>query len=516
MVQITFISLLLILFRFLQIKKSKRLSSYLNQGPWGDAITYLFLIQFFRNRSCGVPDERCLIGNDNVLVPSLYMKIVSKLFNDTTLIKYPWLPNFLIFIISIPIAVTLCKDLLIVLLPDLNASYIALMIISSVLLFIFQIDNWDVGHLRLHWWTLQPRFLVLVTNSIFWLIVVSSDDFKTTLISCSILCFISLNTSIFARQCTFFSIILYTFFSSDYLPVISLILSFILSCIIFPKEFWPSLKPQFLYAKMYFKNFYKPDRNCNYFIYTIKIIFAHSVTQLIKYPAFYICFFFYLYIYSYDSSYFADTNKQVNYKIFCFLISILLISFTTSLRKFASLGESWRYISCSCYYIPSIVLPIHLISYFNDISIFIIVLITILIYQLIISENGSKEEINGSKNLLQVLNDIGKTKLRDAVWHSTPYRHGTFAIAYGFGKRTFEFQYGNHSEDLYKNYFLSFSSFLKNDSDFLLDNKVTHIIIDNSFEFDDFGVSRIPDISCNLLSQNSHFKIYQVDQHLND
>ena len=138
MVEITFISLLLIIIRFLKIKKSKRLSSYLNQGPWGDAITYLFLIQFFRNRSCGVPDERCLIGDDNVLVPSLYMKIVSRLFNDSTLIKYPWLPNFLIFVISIPIAVTICEELLVVLLPDYNVVYIALIIISAFILFIFQ------------------------------------------------------------------------------------------------------------------------------------------------------------------------------------------------------------------------------------------------------------------------------------------------------------------------------------------------------------------------------------------
>ena len=511
MAQITFISLLLILFRFLQIKKSKGLSSYLNQGPWGDAITYLFLIQFFRKRSCGVPDERCLIGNDNVLVPSLYMKIVSKLFNDSTLIKYPWLPNFLIFIISIPIAVTLSKDLLIVLLPNFNASYVVLIIISSVLLFIFQIDNWDVGHLRLHWWTLQPRFLVLVTNSIFWLVVLIYDDFKISLIGCTILSFISLNTSIFARQCTVFTIIIYTILSGHYVSLFSLVLSFFLSCIIFPKEFWPSLKPQFLYAKMYFKNFYKPNRNCNSFKYIIKLIFVSSFTQLTRYPAFYISFFFNLYFYSSEANMLVVGNEHLNYRIFCFLSTIFLISFIISLRKFASLGESWRYISCTCYYIPFLLLPVYLVIYFNDITTCILVLVIILIYQLILAKVGSKEEINGSANLLQVLNDIGKTKLRNAVWHSTPYRHGTFAVAYGFGKSTFEYQYGNHTEELCEKYFSSFGVFLKKDFNFLNDNKVTHILIDKCYEFDDSGLSRMPEINCTLLSQNNQFKIYQVN-----
>lgn len=511
MVEITFISLLLIIIRFLKIKKSKRLSSYLNQGPWGDAITYLFLIQFFRNRSCGVPDERCLIGDDNVLVPSLYMKIVSRLFNDSTLIKYPWLPNFLIFVISIPIAVTICEELLVVLLPDYNVVYIALIIISAVILFIFQIDNWDVGYLRLHWWTLQPRFLVLVTNSIFWLVVLTYDDFKISLIGCSIFSFISLNTSIFARQCTVFTIIIYTLLSGHYVPMFSLVLSFFLSCIIFPKEFWPSLKPQFLYAKMYFKNFYKPNRNCNSFTYIIKLIFVSSVTQLTRYPVFYISFFIYLYSYSSESSMLVVGNEQINYRIFCFLSTIFLISFTISLRKFASLGESWRYISCTCYYIPFLLLPIHLVSYFNDIIICTLFLTFILIYQLIIAEFGKKEEENFSKYLLNLLNEVGISKLKNAVWHSTPYRHGTFAVAYGFGKSTFEYQYGNHTEELSEKYFSSFGVFLKNDFNFLIDNKVTHVLIDKSYEFDDSGMSRIPEISCTLLSQNNHFKIYKVN-----
>jgi hypothetical protein len=511
--EIIFISILIIVCRYIQLRKVRTLRDYLKDGPWGDAVTYLFLIQFFRDNKCGTSDTRCLIGSEKVLVPSFYMKIVGQFFKDSQLIKYPWLPNFIIFSLFVPLAFLLYDNFEVIFAstyyPNKNPNFLIYLVI---LLFVSQIDNLDFGTLRMHWFTLQPRFLVVVVNSLFWLITFAISDDYIRLYSCTLLVFISLNTSIFARQCTIFPILFYSIISGDLISLNSFLVGFFLSCILFRKEFWKSLKPQWLYAKMYFRNYHRPNKNCNFFIYKFKLIFVSSLLELPKYPTFYFCFILItLEIYNNDL-FFSWGTDSLYYRLFSFFLSIFLISFLTSLRFFASLGESWRYISCTCYFLPFFIFPFLLRNQFDDFTLILTFIVT-LILQFSLPFTG-KNEVNYSSLLLDALNKVGAEKLRDVRWHATPYRHGTFAVAHGFGTATFEFQYGNHSEAIYEKYFSGFGGFLKNDKEFIQKNRVTHLLVDKEYEFDQNNFSRVPNVNKILLGENKKFKIFQVQSHI--
>jgi hypothetical protein len=486
-----------VLIRFLSIYYRKNLWSYLKGGPYGDSSTYFFLIQFFRNNNCGVSDKRCLLSDKPVLVPSLFMKLTGRYFSDSLLLKYSWLPSFVIYIF----AALFFSGLTIV--NSLNQTDI---IIFSAILFLTQPDNLLTDKHRVHYFVLQPRFLGLVVISIFWTLYVSHGINPTLGIILVALLVFGLNTSIFSRQTILFSVPITSMINTDSLLILFLVVAILFSSLLFPREFVPSLMPQIRYSYQYFLNYYKPKNTNNKWVNIIKKTFSRPLI-LESYP--YFTFFIVLFLILNNIETRLITS-DILFRAKGLFISLSIIFLFTGFRRFAFLGECWRYISFSTYFIIPWLLPILISEYqFSDDVNYFIFIIIILINLSFRFMRGS-EKLENKTPLIENILKSNESKIKNAVWYGIPYRSSTIAVALGYGVATFEYQYGNHSKDIHDKYFSEYP-ILKWDKQLLAENGVTHVFLENEYENMAKKISGFSTEYLTLIGSNSDYKIFAIN-----
>jgi hypothetical protein len=492
---------LIICSRFLYFKFNKKLHSYLKNGPYGDAATYFFLIQFFRKNSCGISDDRCLISKEPVLYTSLYMKIVGKLFSDKILFSKSWLPNYILYIISVFLFLGFIK---------FNVNLSSNLWVGMLLLFLFQPDNIMLDKDRIHFIVLQPRFLGLIANSVFWFVYVIYGISILSFIVLLLLAIVSINTSLFCRQVTFFSCFFISILMLDKYIFLVLPIAFILSSFIFPREFFPSIKPHLKYSYQYFINYYKPKKSQNLLVNLIKNSFARNFFESYPYFTTIITFIFAFYVYSkgnYDSS--IEHGEIIKRACFTYM-GFVIIFVLTGVRKFAFLGECWRYFSYTTYFLTPFILPVLLkTSNFSDITIFIIIGLILLIFILFTLFANLPVDSNKNPHLISILNKH-KFELQNAIWYGVPFRVSTTAVALGYGLKTFEYQYGNHSLEIQDKYFAEYP-YLKWNYAFLNENEVTHILVENEFLDKARSIAGFNISDHKLIDSNPSFSIYSVN-----
>lgn len=486
-------------FRYLQIRFNKKLSSYFLKGTYGDASTYFFLTQFFRNNSCGVSDPRCLISDKPVLVPSLYMKIVGKLFNDDTLFKRSWLPNILLY--------TFFVILFLYFTFTIQTNY-QHSIVLIVLLFLFQPDNISLDKHRIQYSVLQPRFFGLLVNSSFWVIYIfhgaSTIQFFDIL---TILTVISINTSIFCRQTSLFSIIISSVLSLD--PYLFLILpaAFLVSAILFPKEFIPSIPPQVKYSYQYFLNYYKPKQTGNFILRFIKNLIARPLLESYPYFVFMLLLLLGDYIYFNHRSDFTG-GHDILVRFLCVYHSVFVIFCLTGIRKTAFLGECWRYISyCTYFSTPVLVIQCLHSLHLSESYIYLITAIIVVIY-ILLAFTAARDLFENKNSYLVNLLKTAPDEFKNAVWYGVPYRVSTLAVALGYGKKTFEYQYGNHSKEIHDVYFSQYP-FLKWDNNLLDSNRVTHILVEEELAEKASAISGFSVNGLKKIASNDQYSIYR-------
>ena len=147
-------------------------------------------------------------------------------------------------------------------------------------------------------------------------------------------------------------------------------------------------------------------------LYASRFYFGFLVTSII----------FLILFYSSERSNFVDiSNIHYKSKISFFLINISIIFIITSYRKFAFLGECWRYISFCSYYITPIIFY-ELLDYFfteNTIKFFVISIYVFMYILLIYFLQKNYFSKNKNSSLLKLLNKH-KEKFKNAIWYGIP------------------------------------------------------------------------------------------------
>lgn len=491
---------LLVFFRVTQLFFSAKVRKYFHEGPYGDASTYFFLIQFFRSKSSGVPDERCLISNKPVAVPSIFMKIVGKIFPDSTLFRYSWLPNFIFYCVGV---IGLCWFTY---LTEFQSSQ-AFWIIG--IFFVTQSDNLILDKFRIHYLSLQPRFLGLLLNSSFWIVVLILPlNNLENILTLILLVFLILNTSIFSRQAIILTVALYSLLSLNWILPLVLIIAFLLSALIFRNEFLATIKPQLEYSLQYFRTYYQPRAHSNRFVNFIKLNFARAFfLESHYYLPFFVIWIILISIYLELLKFNGDGHFIL--KALLVYSSTGIIFLFTGLRRFAFIGECWRYISYNIYFTNPILLYYLMMNLSITQSFKFLIIATYVLIMILMGFLNKKNGliVNSNASLLSLLNH-NKHELKSAIWYGIPYRITTLPVALGYGKATFEYQYGNHSSEIMEMYF-SLYPFLKWSEELLSENRVSHILVQkellsNAIEFSGFSSKEL-----DLIYENKDYCLYK-------
>lgn len=492
-ISIIFISILIRYFLF--YRGNTLIGKYLKEGPYGDASTYFFLIQFFRKNNCGVSDKRCLLGNDNVFYPSFFLKNISIFFSDKTLFKFSWAPNFIIYFLGLVFFVSIL----------IIYGFQKIEIVGILLLFFLQTDNLLYDKDRIHFLSLSPRFLGVICNSFLFLIYVIFDQSIISFTLLVIMSFVSINNSLFGRQNTFFTILIITIISHDFYLISAFLLSFILSVIIYPREFYPSLKLQIRFLSSYFKRYYKASKTGFFLRDLVAKIFSRTFFESYPYYSFFFVTIFYLVYFKNIELFFEEDFFEAK-KLTYIYLSVLIIFFITGLRKFAFLGECWRYISFSTYFLNPIFLYKSLFLIIESKLLFWAVLLLISFIQILLFK-FLKIYPNKNKSLLSLLNSK-KDQFKNAIWYAVPHRSTTLLVSLGFGLKTFEFQYGNFTGEIIKKYF-SVTPFLKWNQEIILQNKITHVLVEKEYLKSATKYSNFNTEGLKLISENEYYYIYK-------
>jgi hypothetical protein len=189
-------------------------------------------------------------------------------------------------------------------------------------------------------------------------------------------------------------------------------------------------------------------------------------------------------------------------------MAVGIVFIFTGVRKFASLGECWRYISFNLYFLGPIALneAANLLGVSGSVK--VAVAASLVVYYCMVFR-FSKKETNGNRLLLDLLNRQAG-ELRDSVWFAVPYRLSTIAVVKGFGRQTFEFQYGKIDQATMTAYFARYP-YLHSSKEFMRTHGVTHLLVDKAalLNLDEHCAVNVKDRDFELVDENGDFAIYR-------
>jgi hypothetical protein len=491
---IPFAIVLLLAARFATIRWAPPIWKYVKGGPWGDAIYYFLQIQYYRKHSGEEVDHRCLFRGNTLHAPSWYQRIVGRIFSDDTLWSSPWLPNFILFAIAVCAFAFTANSVLSVFPPSTFA--------LAMLLFAGQADNARFDKHRIHYLTIQPRYLGLLSLSAFALVATIGLASVISIFIAILVLLVAINTSVFSRQVAYFVIPCAALLALDLAPLECIVAATLLSVIVNRREFVQSLLAQYRYSKWYFKNFYS-TRPSTGIVFLLRRILAPQLKDLPPYMDVFVAIAMLMLV----SSKFDD--DQLSRRGLSFLLAAAIVCIITSFRKFASLGECWRYLSFFCYFLTPLFLAYSVAKLQIPIETAFLAASVWISTNLYFTFRRSNEEANPIANISGLLRKAFLDKQTPAVWWSAHYRYGSIPVALGYGHSTFEIQGTDLSEDAMSRFFVRYPH-LRINEEFMDIYGVTHLLISkNEWPVDLYGPLQTFLNKNRIAAENSEFAILQ-------
>ena len=482
---------MLLAFRYGLMRAGGPLRRYLDAGPWGDALAYFLQIQYYRQHSGAEPDTRCLFRGNSLHTPSWYHKFALTVWADTTLWSKPWLPNLVLYTFGI-ICLLLLSN------APLGGSLVAYVLLA--LIFLAQVDNSLFDERTIHYLTIQPRLLGLVSLSVHAALFAVMPSQTVAIAGGTLALLLAINTSVFSRQVAYFVLPLAALLSWNIIPVLNLALATALSLTFNRAEFVESFGAHWRYAVWYFKNFYR-TREGGGLSHFVRRTFAPAVRYLPRYLDSVLAVALLGIVAGQADDPFARRAMAM-------IGAALIVCAATALRKLASLGECWRYISFTCWILTPIALVHAVLALHISLLLAYLVASAVLLCNVYRTFRLAGQLGNPNGEIAELLNSAFAGHVaRSSVWWSSHFRYASVAVALGFGATTFEIQGTDLSEDLMASLFARYP-YLRCDEKFFARHRVTHLLIaKHEWPVDLYGsIDKIIG-ACRVLAENSHFVI---------
>jgi hypothetical protein len=483
---------LLVAFRYGLMRAARPLRCYLDAGPWGDALAYFLQIQYYREHSGSEPDTRCLFRGNTLHTPSWYHKFALTMCSDTTLWRKPWLPNLVLYAFGVVFLLLLARATV----GDRPAAVYVLL----ALMFLAQVDNSRFDERTIHYLTIQPRLLGLLALSAHAALFAVMPSLSMTIVGGSLALLVAINTSVFSRQVAYFVLPLAALLSWNIIPVVNLALATALSLALNRAEFVASFGAHWRYARWYFKNFY-PPRSGSGIGYFIRRTLAPPLRFLPQYADSIVALVLLTLVLRRGSDAFAARAAAM-------IGGALIVCAVTALRKFASLGECWRYLSFTCWILTPLALVHAVLALRIPVLLACLVASAVLLANVYRSFRTSEELSNPNTEIADLLRGaFTGAAAAPAVWWSAHYRYGSIAVALGCGGSTFEIQGTDLSEGVMASLFARYP-YLHCSETFFAAHRVTHLLISKrEWPADLYGsIEGIKGVH-RVLAENAHFVI---------
>lgn len=451
---------ILIAFRFGLLRAAPALWRFIDAGPCGDALAYFLQIQYYRRYSGAQPDTRCLLRGNALHTPSWYHKFALTLCSDAALWTKPWLPNLLLYVVGAAL-------LLLLSLPVLGGSAPVLALLALV--FLAQTDNSHFDERTIHYVTIQPRLLGLISLSVQAVLFALMPSLSATLVGGSLALLVALNTSVFSRQVACFVLPVAALLSWNVIPVLTLAIAAALSLALNRSEFVESCGAHWRYARWYFRNF-RATRAGSGWRYLMRRTLAPSVLSLPRYADSVLAVLLLMWVLRVATDPFAARAAAM-------IGAALIVCGVTALRRFASLGESWRYISFTCWMLTPIAIVHAVLVLRISLPLAYVVASAVLLYNVYWSFRSDEQLSNPNGQVAALLRSAFPEKsAQPEVWWSAPFRYGSIAVALGCGAATFEIQGTDLSEEVMASLFARYP-YLHCSEAFFDEYRVTHLLI---------------------------------------
>lgn len=482
---------LLIAFRYGLMRAAPPLRRYLDAGPWGDALAYFLQIQYYRRHSGAEPDTRCLFRGRSLHTPSWYHRFALTTFSDATLWSKPWAPNLVLYGAGVALLLLLAR-------PVLGQGSVAAYALLAGF-FVAQADNSLFDERTIHYLTIQPRLLGLIALSFHAALFAVLPSPEITIPAGTLAVLIALNTSVFSRQVAYFVLPLAALLAWNAVPLLNLLLATGLSLLVNRSEFIESFLAHWRYAAWYFRNFY-PTRAGTGLGYLMRRTFAPPIAQLPRYADSVLALALLGMLLRHGEDPFAQRAGAM-------LGAVLIVCAATALRKLASLGECWRYISFSCWMLTPLALTHAVLRLQIPLWIAWSIVAALLAGNLYRSLHAERELANPNAAVRVLLKSAVTREDHSGVWWSAHYRYGSIPVALGFGASTFEIQGTDLSEEVMASLFARYPYLHCNEA-FFDAHRVTHLLISKrEWPADLYGsIDRIVGAH-RVLAENSHFVI---------
>jgi hypothetical protein len=482
---------LLVAFRYAVLRAVPPLRRYLDAGPWGDALAYFLQIQYYRHCSGAEPDSRCLFRGNNLHTPSWYHKFALSWCSDATLWSKPWLPNLALYGIGAACLLLLSRGTLTDAAP---AAYLLL-----ALVFLAQVDNSLFDERTIHYLTIQPRLLGLISLSAYAALFAVMPSPAIVMVAGSLAVLVALNTSVFSRQVAYFVLPVAALLSWNIIPVLSLALATLLSLLLNRSEFAASFVAHWRYAVWYFKNFYA-TRQGSGLSYLLRRTFAPPIVYVPRYLDSVLAVVLLGLLLSHGADPFAR-------RAIAMIGAALIVCAATAVRKFASLGECWRYISFTCWILTPIAIVRAVLELHVNLWVACLVALALLLRNLYFSFTAARQLSNPNQEVAGLLRAACANLGRPPVWWSAHFRYGSIAVALEYGAATFEIQGTDLSEEVMASLFARYP-YLHCSEAFFDAHRVTHLLISkNEWPVELYGSIEEIVGMYRVLAENSHFVI---------
>jgi hypothetical protein len=455
--------LLLLAFRYAMLRAVPPLRRYLDAGPWGDALAYFLQIQYYRHHSGVEPDSRCLFRGNNLHTPSWYHKFALSWCSDATLWSKPWLPNLALYAIGVACLLLLSSGALTGAAP---AGYLLL-----VTLFLAQVDNSLFDERTVHYLTIQPRLLGLISLSLHAALFAVMPSPVIVIVAGSAAVLVALTTSVFSRQVACFVLPLAALLSWNVIPLLNLVLATLLSLILNRSEFIASAAAHWRYAVWYFRNFHatRPGSGLSYLL---RRTFAPPIVYLPRYLDSVLAVVLLSLVLRHGTDPFAR-------RAIAMIGAALIVCAATALRKLASLGECWRYVSFTCWILTPIAIVHAVLELHINLWVVCFLALMLLLRNLYLSLTPGEQLSNPNAEVAGLLQRACSNLAKPPVWWSAHFRYGSIAVALNYGASTFEIQGTDLSEQVMATMFARYP-YLHCSEAFFDAHRVTHLLISKS------------------------------------
>ncbi|RXK03733.1 hypothetical protein CRV02_00640 [Arcobacter sp. CECT 8989] len=477
-----FLVCFLYIFRIYVIKLH---SFHFDDGISGDASGHYTIIKTFKEKITSIYVKQFLIKNEGPMSYAVFYHMIASLFSKKT-IESRYKINLFFFCIFGLIYFLLVEHIISNNLIQYNSSS-SFFIIICFFLFITSITNFYSFGTNIAYLDLGERFLAKILTSFYYftlLIFFSSDNDYFILLS---ILFSSLSflTSNFARQALIIPTLFFSFFTFSFVPILILFLGLILAIILQSKRFLRSLKFQYLHLKLYQKTFAKSELRKHVLSSFISkkdlvgffknknlknlynVIFKEPIRGILFIPEIILLFI----------TYFYTNDKLLNNSIPLF-ISIYLTYLIVSTKTFNFIGESYRYIEYTTYFLFPFLLSYIFVNdllpnkeyffiiYGVYVSIFFILYLKLLKFQ---KENFS------TKYLSDLLENIHFSETNNIL--PIPLRL-TLDICARTEANGIWWQPGNLTENIQNNYLEEYPFPSKDLFSIIKKHNITHVIVD--------------------------------------